>query len=494
MQLDTLFPVGPSSAVNRLQTSKLQNIYEADFEYGKQPLRWEEFTAGSGTVTHMPRLGGTRMRLSGTAGDITIRQSRPYHRYQPGKAMFMATAMNFGTANANQVQRVGFFDDSNGIFIEQSDTSAKNPFGMYVVSRSDVGGLPVDTRVPLDKWNGDATVISSLDWTVVQMIWMEYAWYGAGLRRWGVYINGIRYVLHNMAHGNMAGAFGPWSRTGNLPVRYEQRNTGTSVQNDMYHYGVSVCVEGEVDEQRGFTYSYGMALQSPRRTVAQNTIRFPVLSIRMRNMGTLEYTQANAACTAGTTTSLTAGTASWTVDQWKGACVAYIVAGVTYTARITTNTATVLTIADIVTGLAMSVAPVAGQNYTIGLISRGQLLPKKLTISASALAQCEIFLSTPTNPVVLTGANWQDASGLGALNSFAQRDVSATAMSGGELVKKFTLPAGGSGLQEFDLSELFALYNNIKGNTTDILCLAVTTQGSVQADVGADFDAQEAMS
>ena len=183
MQLDTLFPVGPSSAVNRLQTSKLQNIYEADFEYGKQPLRWEEFTAGSGTVTHMPRLGGTRMRLSGTAGDITIRQSRPYHRYQPGKTMFMATAMNFGTANVNQVQRAGFFDDSNGIFIEQSDTSAKNPFGMYVVSRSDVGGLPFDIRVPLDKWNGDATVIQSLDWTVIQMIWMEYAWYGAGLRR-----------------------------------------------------------------------------------------------------------------------------------------------------------------------------------------------------------------------------------------------------------------------------------------------------------------------
>jgi len=63
-----------------------------------------------------------------------------------------------------------------------------------------------------------------------------------------------------------------------------------------------------------------MALQTPRRTVAAATTRFPVLSIRPRAMGTIEFNQASSggAATAGTTTTLTAGGAAWTVNQWTG--------------------------------------------------------------------------------------------------------------------------------------------------------------------------------
>ncbi len=172
----------------------------------------------------------------------------------------------------------------------------------------------------------------------------------------------------------------------------------------------------------------------------------------------------------------------------------YTVSGVSYVARITSNTATVLTIADVITGGAVAVAPVAGQNYTIGLINRGQLLPKRLVVSSSALAQCEIFFSTPTSPIVLTGASFTAMSILGSANSFAERDVSATSFTGGERIKKFLLPAGGSGLQVFELLDLFPLYNNLRGSVPDIMTLAITTQAGVPSNVGADFDAQEAMS
>jgi hypothetical protein len=478
-----------------------KNVYDADFEYGKQPLRWEEFTASGGTITHIPGAGAVRMTLPTTAGAITIRQSRPYHRYQPGKTMFMATALNFGTAQANQFQRVGFFDDSNGVFFEQAGPTAENPFGMAVVVRSDTTGLVVDTRFRMvipggtSEWNGDATVRGSIDWSRIQMAFIEYAWYGAGAVRFGVFIDGQPVILHQVGYGNRAGQTVAWSRTGNLPVRYEQRNIATvAAANDMFHYGVSVLVEGGIDDQRGFTYTYGMALGTPTRTIAAATTRFPVLSIRMRVMGTQEYTQATAAATAGTTTSLTAGTAAWTANQWRGRALNYTVAGVSYIARITANTATELTIADWVAGGPVAVAPVAGQNYTIGLINRGQLLPKRLTLSSSALAQCEVFFSTPTSPIVLTGANFVAMATLGSANSFAERDVSATSFTGGERIKKFLLPAGGSGLQVFDLLDLFPLYNNLRGSVPDIMTLAVTTQSGVPANVGADFDAQEAMS
>lgn len=479
----------------RLKTTRHQNIYEADFEYGPQPLRWESLTNGGSTITHLPGEGGVRMRATTANGDVAIRQSRPYHRYQPGKSMYMSSAVVFGPVQANQVQRVGFFDDSNGVFVEENGSSvtAANPFGMNFVIRSDAGGSISEIRIPADQWNGQIQTVRQLNWNLIQMIWIEFAWYGAGCVRFGVLLNGRQITLHSIGFGNRAAQVKPWARTGNLPVRYEQRNTGaTSSSNDMVHYGVSVMVEGGQDDQRGFTYSYGMALGTPRRTVALSTTRFPVLSIRNRVMGTVEYTQASSAITAGTTTTMTATGTPWTVDQWRGRFVHF--PSLNLTARITSNTTSTLTFGDVVTGGALASAPTAGINYTIGLLNRGQILPRRLLVSASALAQIEIIASTPSSPIVLTGATFTGVNTLGSAGSFAERDVSATSLTGGEVVMRFTAPAGGSGLQDIDLSNLFPLYNTVRGNNPDILTVAVTTTASAAADVGADIICQEAMS
>jgi len=575
--------------LGKTKVSMGRNIYEADFEYGKQPLRWEEITNGSGTITHLPGDGGVRLRLTATSGDLTIRQSRPYHRYQPGKTMFLATAVNFGVANVNQVQRVGFFDDSNGIFFEQNvgaAADAANPSGMAVVVRSDAtsslafqsgsGVIASDVRIPLYAWSDPQGIKDTIDWTRLQMLWMEYAWYGAGLLRWGIYLNGEPYILHEIGSGNigpdwtqatnpitassttsltvagqpwvagrwvgrfvqytvsgttytarvtanttnsltfgsldtgaalaaaptiggsysilvLSGAGRPWARTGNLPVRYEQRNTGASVQNDMIHFGVSVVSEGGLDDQRGFTYSYGVSRTAPRRTITGAVDRFPVLTVRNRIMGTQEYTQASSAITAGTTTTLVATGTPWTVNQWIGKYVNYVVAGVNYVARISSNTTSTLTIANAQTGGAMVVAPVAGQNYTIGLVNRGQILPRRLMLSCDQVAVVELISGTASNPVVLTGASFVALNTLGSANSFAERDVSATAYtSGGEVVMAFTSPAGGSGLQDLDLSNLFPLYTSINGAVPDTLTLCVSTTGNT--NVGAHIIGQEAMS
>lgn len=329
----------PKDATGRLKVTEHQNVYDADFEYGLQTLRWENYTNNGGTITHLPGTGGAAMYLpSGTTnpGAITIRQSRPYHRYQPGKSMYMATALNLGPANGNQFQRFGFFDDSNGMFFQQGITNANNPFGMSVVIRSDTNYYPngnassqpaTDTVIDFTNWSDPHGIKSQINWNLMQMFWMEYAWYGAGVLRWGILINGIPYILHEIGAGNnssygggtVAGAsstgVAPWCRTGNLPVRYEQRDSGTGAPaTTMYHYGVSVMVEGRKDEQRGFTYSYGMDPRYPTRYVAPNSTRFPLLSIQPRVMGTQELSNVGGVglsqvnITAATTTSITLGT------------------------------------------------------------------------------------------------------------------------------------------------------------------------------------------
>ena len=751
---ETIAPQRIRDVVGKLKISQSQNIYDADFEYGIQPLRWENFitnASGAASIVQAPGLGGVSMTIGNgvTSGDITVRQSRPYHRYQPGKTMYMASNVNFGGAVTGQTQRVGIFDDSNGIFIQQSAPSTTNPYGMSVVVRSDSGGLPVDTVFDITTWNMNQTIAQAINWSAVQMIWMEYAWYGAGALRWGVILNGEPYILHQVGTGNSSytgtGSVvaKPWSRTGNLPVRYEQRNPSSSTVSVMTHYGVSVLIEGGIDKQRGFTYSYGMSPASPTRSVAANTVRYPVMSFRMRQMGQISqdqgfvYTGANVpqigigtAFTSGTTTSLTVtapgaitvtaasgvggiatltfsaqtnpipvgsnitvagitpagyngtytvlssttttvtyanattaagsafgtiqinvfpasgyagrfityqavpggtsantitaavvsaatitgsitantttlvvtattqtiyvgmtlsgtnvtsgaivtgqitgvpgGAGSYTVSQSNatttsgaitaaGAAVTLtfqkahgltasgpftaasqagdilnlsgftssgtvpangvypVIAvpstttavinlgyGVTaaqigtitvgtvvaiYTARVTANTTTVLTFADIVTGAAMPNAPTG--NYAVGLIDRGQLLPQTLLISATATCIVELIASTPTAEVALTGANFQALAGLGSYNSFAERDVSATALSGGEVVYAFPSPP--SGLQQIDLSFFFPVLTSIKGNIPDVLTVAITTGGGSTPAISVNVICAEAM-
>ena len=492
--------------LGRLKVAIHQNIYDADFEYGTQPLRWEVLTTGGATVTHQPDKGGVKMSVPTTSGAIAIRQSRPYMRYQPGKTMFMATACQMGTALTNNVTRVGFFDDGNGAFFEQSAATASNPFGMAVVVRSDASGTPTDTRFTLDQWNGDMKVIRQLDFTRIQMFWVEYAWYGAGATRFGFWIDGEPVIAHQVGWGNYISPAGvpnqqPWSRTGNLPVRYEQRNTGTIAQaNDLFHYGVSVLVEGGQDEQRGFTYSYGMAPATPVRSTGGAVTRWPVLSIRPKAMGTVEYTQANSAVTAGTTTSVTLTGTPLTVDQFKGRYIYFpglstTQGGTGAIGRITSNTTSVINFVDNITGLAFSVAPSASASYTVGILNRGQLLPRRLMMVQATAAQnvvIELVASTPAAPIRLTGSSFATLASLGSTNSFAERDVSATAItSGGEVVFAFVLTPG-AGVQDIDLSYFFPLLNTLRGNDVDVLSVCVTSGAAVT--VGAHLICQEAMS
>ena len=492
--------------LGRMKVAIHQNIYDADFEYGTQPLRWEVLTTGSASVAHQPGIGGVRMRVSTSSGDICIRQSRPYMRYQPGKTMFMATACQMGTAQTNNVTRVGFFDDGNGVFFEQANPNAGNPFGLAAVVRSDATGTVTDTRFTLDQWNGDIAIIKQLDFSRIQMFWVEYAWYGAGATRFGFWIDGEPVIAHQVGWANYASPAGvgntqPWSRTGNLPVRYEQRNTGAiAAQNDLFHYGVSVLVEGGQDDQRGFTYSYGMAPATPVRSTGGAVTRWPVLSIRPRAMGTIELQQSTNAVTAGTTTSITLTTANRTVDEFKGRYIYFLGLSTTQggtgaIGRITGNTAGVISFVDNITGLAFSAAPAAAANYTIGILNRGQLLPKRLMVVQTTASQnvvIELVASTPAAPIRLTGGSFVALSTLGSTNSFAERDVTATAIaSGGEVTFAFVLSPG-SGVQEIDLSYFFPLLNTLRGNDVDVLSVCVTSAATVT--VGAHLICQEAMS
>jgi len=116
-----------------------------------------------------------------------------------------------------------------------------------------------------------------------------------------------------------------------------------------------------------------------------------------------------------------------------------------------------------------------------------------LNIYSSANCTLELIASTYYSPISLTGATFNTMYSLGSLNSFAERDVSATAVTGGEVVYNAPLPAGG--LQNYDLTNFFPLYTTVQGNMPDMLTIAITTPSTFGTNtVGASIIAQEAMS
>jgi len=162
-----------------------------------------------------------------------------------------------------------------------------------------------------------------------------------------------------------------------------------------------------------------------------------------------------------------------------------------YTARITANTTSTLTFGDVVTGLPLSNGPSSGNNYQIGLIDRGQLLPQTLLLNSSQTCLVELIASTPTNQVSLSQVNFVPLNTLGSYNSFAEQDLTATSLSGGEVVYAFSTPP--NGLQQLDLTNFFPVLTNVRGNVADILTVAVTCSNSSGVNLQINVVCQEAM-
>jgi hypothetical protein len=87
-----------------------------------------------------------------------------------------------------------------------------------------------DTRVAQSSWNIDTMAGSgpsgyNLDLTRIQMLYMDFSWYGAGAIRYGFKdIKGEVIYCHRMVHNNsLTEAF---MRSGNLPARYETNTLG----------------------------------------------------------------------------------------------------------------------------------------------------------------------------------------------------------------------------------------------------------------------------
>lgn len=273
--LNVAIPDGPNlDAFSRLRTSHNQTLFDSTLEYDLSPNFWHDLTSGAASaVTHVANESSATLTCGTESNAYCIRQTKEYFHYQPGKSQLVATSFVFGAAATNVVRRVGYFDDQNGIFLEQTGTD------VALVRRTYTSGSAVDNRVVQASWSEDVLdgtghSAFTLDLSKVQILVIDLQWLGAGRVRVGFDIDGHIVYAHEFRNANTLDKV--YMRTASLPVRYEIRNTALQGGNNtMKQICSMVAAEGGLEREFAYTFSANNGT-----TATAVTTRRAVLSIR----------------------------------------------------------------------------------------------------------------------------------------------------------------------------------------------------------------------
>lgn len=265
-------------AFGRSRVSDPISLFDSSFEYDLQPLFWDTSLSGGADISHDSDKRVASMTVSGSVAGTAILQTFTYHPYQKGKSQRCISTFVLGARGNGITRRVGYFDASDGVFIEQTND------GLFLVLRSSTSGGVVNTRVAQADWsqnsfsgNGNkasgANVID-LDETRRQILDIDIEWLGVGRVRYGFNIDGKAIFAHYINNAN-AGPAAPYMRSATLPARYEIVNDGTGAASELIAICAVVFSEGGFEEGRGIPFT------ANRGDIAASVAaRVPVLSIR----------------------------------------------------------------------------------------------------------------------------------------------------------------------------------------------------------------------
>jgi hypothetical protein len=266
-----------TDAFGRLRVSEPYTLFDSQNRYAADN-QFDVSTTGTGTTTFLSNEAAVKMEVTGAGVGSVIRQSFRSFPYQPGKGLLvLATFVMDSSQSLNLTQRVGYYNDNNGVFFQRVDGTYS-----FVLRSSSIPtpGTPSDARtVNQSSWNGDkldGTGASgyTLDPSKAQILWMDFEWLGVGNVRCGFIINGEYIVCHTFENANDITSV--YMTTAILPVRYEIKTVTTAVAASMKAICCSVVSEGGF-EQTSIDHV-------ARRTTILGTIGttfLPLVSIRL---------------------------------------------------------------------------------------------------------------------------------------------------------------------------------------------------------------------
>jgi hypothetical protein len=269
-----------TTSKNRIKVSQQEIALFSNALYSTDPEVWDRAVYNNATVTFDSLEGGTVLTATSTINSEAIVQTNRVMPYVPGRGVEVAMAVQYNDARTGVRRRAGVFDENNGMYFEQDETGQ-----YYVVIRSNTSGAVVNNRVARTNWNGvkfDGTepngITASPD--AIQLLVIEYDWYGAGQVRFAYVINGYKYIVHTFNHANIIAT--TYMRSPNLPVRFEIKNiTGVTGPVELQKWGVSVIQEGAIGANLGTPGDMTTAVGG--KTLGLTGVFSPLICLRLKS-------------------------------------------------------------------------------------------------------------------------------------------------------------------------------------------------------------------
>ena len=263
-------------AFNRLRVSNPLTLFDSSHRYRDNNL-WSTLSSGGGSVAFNSAQGLMELNVTNAAGASALRETNKIFAYQPGKSLLVMTTFVMGASATGLVQRVGYFGNDNGIYLQMEDDVVS------FVERSIVTGTRVNTAVPRSSWNGDkldGTGPSgiTLDITKAQIMWMDIEWLGVGTVRAGLIINGQFITCHYFHHANIINS--TYITSASLPLRYEIFNKSATAGSKTLKQICSTVISEGGYELSGLQQAIGTPITSPKALTTQGTF-YPVVTLRL---------------------------------------------------------------------------------------------------------------------------------------------------------------------------------------------------------------------
>jgi hypothetical protein len=263
-------------AFNRLRVSQITSLLDLKHTYDKLPLIVNEATGGTVTSTFSQTNACVTMSVTGVSSYV-IRQSKIYPPYQAGKGqIFEASFSNF-QIETDVIKRVGGFHSStastydtqfDGYFLESNGVTNKIAFFIY---RS--GNLTYSSET--SNWLTDHGIDpSSIDWSKVQLMVVDYQWLGVGRMRFGLVFSGSPYLF--ATHSATNDDTEVYMSSPNQPIRYEIKSSGGN--GSFTQICSQISTEGSLNELNETT-----VVNHPNTTTLSiSGTKYPYIGIRMK--------------------------------------------------------------------------------------------------------------------------------------------------------------------------------------------------------------------
>lgn len=269
---------------SRLKVSQPYTIFDSQHRY-KDNGNWDTLVVEGGTATHNSDESAMLLTIGRTAGSKVVRETRRVFAYQPGKALTAINTFSMNSGKANLTQRVGYFDDDNGIYLEQGGFYGND---IWLVLRSKVTGAVVNEKIPKSEWNGDLLDGSgpsgiTLDITKANIFFTDIEWLGVGSVRCGFFFDGRPVVAHTFHNANKN--LSTYMTTACLPLRYEIFNGNAAASGSTMRQICSTVVSDGGYEGKSTQHSvgFGMTASADMKTLVTASVYYPLLSIRLKS-------------------------------------------------------------------------------------------------------------------------------------------------------------------------------------------------------------------